>query len=273
MDITRPTSTRVRKRIRTAALVFIGLIAVSGLTVGLTRLKPAAPVLDRSTVVIDTVKRGQMLRQVRGSGTLVAQEVRLIPAPAEGRVEKVLDQPGIQVKPDTIIAELSNPQMQQEAIDADLQLKGAEANLVNLRVRFQSEKVAQETSLASANADLSQANLQFETDEALRKQGVASELTIKLERVHVQDLTNRVKALQQGLAISAQSAVAQQNAQQATIDQLRALAKLKHDQADGLKVRAVLPASYNKFPCKSDNKWLPDSTLPASRIQLLLKPN
>jgi HlyD family secretion protein len=238
MDIKRPEKSKLKKRIRAAILIVISLAAIGGIAYGLTKLKPAAPTIDRSTTVIDSVKRGQMLLQVHGNGTLVAQDVRLIPAPAEGRVEKVLKEAGVQVNSDTVIVEHSNPQMEQQAIDADLQLKAGEANQVNLCVHLESEKVTQETAIASANADLSQAKLQLDTDETLGTQGLPPELTLKLERVHMQDLANRVNAQQKGVTISAQSAKAQLNAQQATIDQLRVLAKLKHDQVEALKVRA-----------------------------------
>src|SRR5919109_4014678 len=125
MDIKRPAKSKLKKRIRTLVFIFIGVVAIGGITFGLTKLKPAAPTLDRSTAVIDTVKRGQMLLQVRGNGTLVPQLTRWVPAPAEGRVEKIPIQAGVEVQPDTVIVELSNPQMEQQAIDADFQLKAA----------------------------------------------------------------------------------------------------------------------------------------------------
>src|SRR5260370_18071310 len=110
MDIKRPRKSKLKKRIRAGIIIVISVSAVGGISFGLTKLKPAAPTLDRSTAVIDTVKRGPMLRDVRGNGTLVAQKVRLIPAPADGRVEKLLNQAGVEVKPETVIVELSNPQ-------------------------------------------------------------------------------------------------------------------------------------------------------------------
>src|SRR5213593_3146827 len=119
MDIKRPAKSKLKKRIRSAAFILIGLVAIGGITFGLTRLKPAAPTLDRSTAVIDTVKRGQMLREVHGIGTLVPQLVRFIPAPADGRVEKIPVQAGVEVGSDTVLVELSNPQMEQEALDAE----------------------------------------------------------------------------------------------------------------------------------------------------------
>src|SRR5213078_505986 len=116
MDIKRPGKTKIKKRVRTAILVIVGLAAVGGITYGLSRLKPAAPTLDRASAVIDTVKRGPMLREVRGNGTLVPQLVRYIPAPADGRVENIPVQAGVEVGNDTVIVELSNPKMEQEAM-------------------------------------------------------------------------------------------------------------------------------------------------------------
>src|SRR5437667_6337133 len=134
MDIKRPGKSRLKKRIRAGVLIVIGLAAVGGITFVLAKLKPAAPTLDRSTAVIDTVKRGQMLREVHGNGTLVPQLTRWVPAPADGRVEKILIQAGVEVGAGTVIVELSNPQMEQEAMDAEFQVKTAEAEAENLRV-------------------------------------------------------------------------------------------------------------------------------------------
>src|SRR6478672_6291215 len=139
MDIKRPGKSKLQKRIRNAVLIVIGLVAVGGITYGLSKLKPASPTLDRSTAVIDTVKRGEMLREVHGNGTLVPQLTRWIPAPADGRVEKILVQAGVEVGAGTVIVELSNPQMQQQAIDAEFQIKTAQAEAENLKVRLESD--------------------------------------------------------------------------------------------------------------------------------------
>ena len=238
MDIKRPGKSKLKKRIRNGALIVVGLIAVGGITVGLTKLKPAAPKLDRSTAVIDTVKRGQMLRQVRGIGTLVPQLTRWVPAPAEGRLEKILVEPGVEVSTGTVIFELTNPQMEQQAIDADFQMKAAQADQENLRVRLESDGMTQQSAIASINAEYSQAKMQLETDEILGKQGLVPMILLKVARVRVEDLANRLKVEQQRLAISSKATKAQINAQQARIDQLRALAELKKSQVDALKVRA-----------------------------------
>ncbi len=238
VDIKRPPKSKLKKRIRTAVVIIVGLAAVGGITYGLTKLKPAAPTLDRSTAVIDTVKRGPFLREVRGNGTLVPQLTRQIPAPADGRVEKVMIQAGVEVGADTIIVELSNPQMEQQAIDADFQVKAAQADQENLRVRLESDTMTQQSAIATINSEYSQAKLQLDTDEVLAKQGLVPELLLKISRSKVQDLANRLKVEQQRLTISGRSTKAQMNATESRILQLRALAKLKRDQVDALKVRA-----------------------------------
>ncbi len=238
MDIKRPAKSKLKRRIRTVVLIVLGLVAVGGITFGLTKLKPAAPTLDRSTAVIDTVKRGEMLREVRGNGTLVPQVTRWVPAPADGRVEKILVQAGVEVGAATVIVELSNPQMEQQALDAEFQVKAAQADQESLRVRLESENMTQQSAIATINAEYSQAKIQLDTDEVLAKQGLVAELLLKISRVKVQDLANRLKVEQQRLAISGKATKAQINAQDSRIQQLRALAKLKKDQVDALKVRA-----------------------------------
>lgn len=238
MDIKRPGKSKLKKRIRTVVVIAVGLVAIAGITFGLTRLKPAAPTLDRSTAVIDTVKRGQMLREVRGNGTLVPQVVRFIPAPADGRVERVLVQAGVVVGYDTVIVELSNPQMEQEAMDGEFQVKAAEADKESLRTRLESESMTQKSAIAGINTEYSQAKLQLDTDEVLGKQGLVPDLLLKISRMRVQELANRVKVEQQRLAVNAKSVKAQINAQESRIAQFRALSKLRRDQAAALKVRA-----------------------------------
>ena len=238
MDIKRPAKSKIKKRIRTAALVVVGVAAICGITYGLTRLKPAAPTLDRSTAVIDTVKRGPFTREVRGNGTLVPQLVRWVPAPSDGRVEKIPVQAGVVVGFDTVIVELSNPQMEQEAMDAEFQVKAAEADKESLRSRLESESMTQESAIAGINAQYSQAKLQLETDEVLGKQGLVPDLMLKISRMQVQTLNNRLKVERDRLAVGSKSIKAQINAQESRIQQLRALARLKRDQATGLKVRA-----------------------------------
>jgi HlyD family secretion protein len=238
VDIKRTGKSKLKKRVRSAILIGGGLAAIGGITFGLSRLERAAPTLDRSTAVIDTVKRGPFVREVRGIGTLVPQLVRFIPAPADGRVEKIPVQAGVEVGPGTVLVELSNPQMEQEAMDADFQVKAAEADAESLRTRLESESMTQQSNIAAINSEYSRAKLQLDTDEVLGKQGLVPDLLLKISRMQVLDLANRLKVEQQRLAVTSKSVKAQINAQQSRIAQFRALAKLKRDQATGLKVRA-----------------------------------
>jgi len=238
MDIKRPPKSKLKKKARNAVMIVVGLAAIGGITYGLTKLKPAAPTLDPSTAVIETVKRGEMVRDVRGNGTLVPEITRWVPAPADGRVEKILLQAGVEVAPSTVIVELSNPQMEQQATDADFQVKAAEADEENLKVKLESDTMTQKSAIATINAQYSQAKLQLDADEKLGEQKLIAELQLKISRVSVQDLANRLKVEQERLAVTAKSTKAQLNAASSRLDQLRALAKLKREQVDALKVRA-----------------------------------
>jgi HlyD family secretion protein len=238
MDIKRPPKSKINKKISNAVMIVIGIAAIGVITYGLTKLKPAAPTLDRSTAVIETVKRGEMIRDVRGNGTLVPEVTRWVPAPADGRVEKILLKAGVEVDPSTVIAELSNPQLEQQATDTEFQVKAAEADQENLKVRLESETMTQKAAVATINSQYSQAKLQLDADEVLGKQGLVADLTLKISRVTVQDLANRLKVEQERLAVSAKSTKAQLNAATSRLQQLRALAALRRQEVDALKVRA-----------------------------------
>jgi HlyD family secretion protein len=238
MDIKRAPKSKIKKKIRNAVMIVIGVAALAGITYGLTKLKPAAPTLESSTAVIETVKRGEMVRDVRGNGTLVPQITRWVPAPAEGRVENILIQAGVEVDPSTVIVELSNPQMEQQATDADFQVKAAEADEENLKVRLESETMTQKAAIATINSQYSSAKLQLDADEVLAKQGLVADLVLKISRVAVQDLANRLKVEQERLVVNSKSTRAQMNATASRLQQLRALAQLKREQVAALKVRA-----------------------------------
>jgi HlyD family secretion protein len=229
MDIKRPPKSKLKKKIRTAVMIVVGVATLGGITYGLTKLKPAAPTLDPSTAVIDTVKRGEMVRD---------EVTRWVPAPAEGRVESLPLQAGVEVSADTVIAELSNPQMEQQATDAEFQVKAAEADEENLRVRLESDTMTQKAAIATINSQYSQAKLQLDADEVLHKQGLVADLTVKISRVAVQDLANRLKVEQERLGVAGRATKAQLNAAASRIQQLRVMAKLRREQVDALKVRA-----------------------------------
>jgi HlyD family secretion protein len=238
MDIKRPPKSKIKKRIKMAILIAIGLAAVGGITYGLAKLKPANYTVVKATTVIETVKRGEMVRDVRGNGTLVPEVTRWVPAPAQGRVEQILLQAGVEVDPSTVIVELSNPQLEQQATDAEFQVKAAEADEENLKVRLESDTMTQRAAIATINAQYSQAKLQLDADEVLGKQGLIADLQLKISRVSVQDLANRLKVEQERLTVSAKSTRAQLNAASSRLQQLRALAQLRRQEVENLKVRA-----------------------------------
>ena len=238
MDIKRPPKSKLKKKIRTGVMIFVGIAAIGGITYGLTKLKPAAPTLDRSTAVIETVKRGEMIRDIRGNGTLVPEVTRWVPAPADGRVEKILLQAGVQVDPSTVLVELSNPQLEQSATDADFQVKAAEADAENLKVRLESDTMTQRAAIATINSQYSQAKLQLDADEVLAKQGLVADLVLKISRVSVQDLANRLKVEQERLNVNSKSTRAQLNAASSRLQQLRAMAQLRKQEVENLRVRA-----------------------------------
>src|SRR5215813_7663941 len=221
MDMKRAPKSKIKKKIRNAIMIVVGIAAIGGITYGLTKLKPAAPTLERSTAVIETVKRGEMVRDVRGNGTLVPQVTRWVPAPNDGRVETIPVQAGVEVTPETIIVELSNPQLEQQATDADFQVKAAEADQENLRVKLESDAMTQKAAIATINSQYSQAKMQLDADETLYKERLVAELNVKISRVAVQDLANRLKVEQERLAVTAKSTQAQLNAAASRLQQLQ----------------------------------------------------
>ena len=237
VDIPRKKSARKRQvRMALYAVVLVG--AVSLITFGVARLKPAAPSVEGGTLWKDTVKRGPMVLQVHGNGTLEPEEIRVIAAATQGRVERVLAEPGTPVSAGTVLYELSNAELQQSAVDAEYQLRAAEADLNNLRARLESERMTQQSATAQVHAEYQQARLQADTDEALAKEGLIPALNLKLSRVRAEELANRYAIEQKRLDGRVKSDQAQVASQQARISQLQALLKLKHDQVNTLAVRA-----------------------------------
>jgi HlyD family secretion protein len=218
----------------------MGVIVIGVVSVVLARLKPAAPTVERATVWIDTVKRGSMLRQVRGLGTLVPVDEarRLIPAATQGRVERIVIRPGATVQSDTVVLELSDPQLQQSLSDAEQQLRAAEADYNSLEAQLQTEGLTQRSSAATIEADYRAAHAQMEVDENLAKEGLVGALQLKISKVRSDSLAERHKIAQQGIKVAEQNVKAQLLAQQARIDQLRSLRNLRREQVDQLRVRA-----------------------------------
>lgn len=262
MDIARPELKRQKRR-RQIIWATVGIIVLVGLTVGVTRLKPASPTVERATVWTDTVKRGSMLRQVRGLGSLIPshEDVRLIPAETEATVIRVLQLPGSQVKADTVLVEMTNPQLQQEALDAQLQLKAAEAEYSSLRVRLQSDLMNQRAGAATVSADYGEAQRQAQTNEKLYELGVISGLAAKASSGKAQEMTTRNQIEDERLKINEKAIQSQMAVQQAKVEQMRALSDLKQKQLDKLKVRAGVDGLLVEVPLQEGQHVLPGAEL------------
>jgi len=271
VDIARPAIIARQRKVRRIAYGAGAVIAVLLITLGLSRLKPAAPSVDRGTLVIDTVKRGGMLRQVRGLGTLVPEDFRWIPAATDGRVERIVVQPGSTVTPDTVILELSNPELEMQAADAESQVRAAEAQYAELKVRLESQHLDQEAAAASVQADYAQARMRADTDQQLAEQGLVADLNRKLSRVAADQLENRNRIEQKRLAIAGDSIKAQLAGMQAQVDQKRVLARLRRSQVKAQAVRAGIGGMLQQVPVEVGQRVSPGTILAKVAEQNRLK--
>jgi HlyD family secretion protein len=238
MDKPREKSVARNKKIKRVVYIVLTLIAISGVSVVLARLKPAAPTVDRATMIIDTVKQGEFVRNVRGLGTLVPEEIVWIPATTSGRVEKRLVQPGIPITPDTILFELSNPEIQQQMKDAELAFNSAEAAYNNRKVELNSQLLTLRSSAASVDSDYQQAKLQYESYEPLAEAGLYSKLELKRLRTSRDVLEARSKLEKERIEMTINNMKTQLDVAQSTLDQSRALLDLRKQQVGNLRVKA-----------------------------------
>ncbi|MGD0268872.1 MAG: HlyD family efflux transporter periplasmic adaptor subunit [Candidatus Sulfotelmatobacter sp.] len=262
MDIARP-ELKAQKRRRQAIIGTVVVIAVAAVSVAVMRLKPAAPTVERGTVWTDTVKRGPMLRQVRGLGSLVPSQesVRQIPAETEATVVRIQLLPGSQVTAASIMLEMSNPQTEQAAVDAQLQLKAAEAEYQSLRVKLESDLMNQKAGAATVHADDATAQRQANTDKALYELGVISGLAYKTSKEKADELTTRNDLETQRLTANERAIASQMAVQQAKVDQMRTLAQLKEKQLDALKVRAGIDGVLVDLPLQVGQHVTPGTML------------
>jgi HlyD family secretion protein len=260
MDIARPSNLR-KKRIKQGVYAGTALVAVLLMTLGVSRLKPAAPTVEAATVWRDTVRRGPMLRQVRGLGTLVPEDIRWIPATTQGRVEHIVLRPGTAVKAESIILELSNPQLEQELEDAELKVKSAEASQANLRVQLQNDQLQQRAAAATVEAEYNKAKMQAQMNEALAKDQLVSDLVLRQSKVDADQLAVRNEIAKQQLASSEESMRARMAVQQSDLDQIRAILQLKRRQYNELKVRAGFSGMLQLVPVEVGQQVAPGSNL------------
>jgi HlyD family secretion protein len=260
MDIPRPSNARA-KLIRRIVLGCVALLFIGGVTFGLSRLRPAAPSVDRATVWSDEVKRGPMLREVRGIGTLIPIDIQWIPAQTEAQVDRIVLRPGAVVKPDSVILELSNLILKRDALDAQYQLKAAEADYANLKVQVNSELLNQKAAEAAVRSEYEQAKIQHEVDEKLYREDIGSIVNAQLSKVREEQLAVRLELEGERTRNSADAAQARLQAQMSHVDQQRALYELRRAELDALHVRAGIAGVLQLVPVEEGQHVTPGTNL------------
>jgi RND family efflux transporter MFP subunit len=272
MDIARP-DIKAKKNRRRMVTIAVAIVVLAAVTFAVMRLKPAAPTVERSVVWTDTVKRGNLIRQVRGNGTLVPREdaIRQIPAQTDATVTRILVLPGTNVKAETILVELNDPLLTQQAMDASLGLKEAEADLKNTAVQLQSTLSTQRATAATTNADYQTAKRQASTDEALYKLGVVSGIAAQASSSKADGLTTQNQMQQNVVSINEKALETQMSVQQAKVDQARAMYQLKQQQLDALRVKAGISGVLTDLPLAVGQHVTPGTMLAKVVVKNQLK--
>jgi HlyD family secretion protein len=272
MDIARP-DIKAKKNRRRVITIAVAIVVLAGVTFAVMRLKPAAPTVERSVVWTDTVKRGNLIRQVRGNGTLVPREdaIRQIPAQTAATVTRILVLPGSNVKADTVLMELSDPLVTQQAVDAKLALSEAEADLKNTQVQLQSTLSTQKATAATTNADYETAKRQASTDESLYKLGVISGIQAQASKSKADGLTTQNQMQQNVVSINEKALETQLAVAQAKVDQARAMYQLKQQQLDALRVKAGINGVLTDLPMAVGQQVTPGTMLAKVVVKNQLK--
>jgi HlyD family secretion protein len=260
VDIARPSQAR-KKKIRRILYGSAALLAIVLISVAVSRLKPAAPTVDRAVVWIDQVKQGNLVVQVRGSGTLVPEDIRWIPAQTQGRVERIILRPGAQVKPDSVILVLSNPELEQSVRDAQLAYQAAQAAYANRKAELQSAMLNQEADTANIETQAKQADLDLQANEALYKEELISLLTLQQKRGLAADLKNRLSVERQRLEITKQGIQSQLAPQEADVNQKKAAWQLRQQQLNDLQVKAGMAGILQQVPVEVGAQVAPGANL------------
>jgi len=260
VDFARPDLPVARRR-RQVIIGGIAVLALAIVSYAVSRLQPAAPVVERGSVWIDTVKRGPMLREVRGTGTLVPEDLRWIPAIAEGRVERIVLRPGAAVAADTVILELSNPELAQAVRDADLQFSTAEAQLANRRAELESALLAMQSTVATLESDAREARLDADAEGQLFAKGLTSAIGLRTKRTRADNLEARLGLERQRLEMQRQSLAPQLAIAQAEVNRQRANVRLKQAQLAGLQVRAGVRGVLQQVLVESGARVAPGANL------------
>ncbi len=240
MDVKRDPAILRRKKIRRGIFLGIATIGIIAISVAVSRLEPAAPSLQRATIWPDTVKRGPMVREVKGAGVLVPDEIRWIPALAAGRVERIVLHPGAQVKPGTVLIELSNPDLQQAVRNAELNWRSAEAQLADRKSTLATSRLSAQLAVNDAKSNHELAVSELEANRSLREQGLVAENLVRQKQVTVEQAKNRLELLQKQLDSLASNERAQLAPVEATVSQTRAEFERLARQLDDLRVKSTM---------------------------------
>lgn len=261
MDRPRDPEFKRKRRIRRIVLGVFGALIIAAITLGLAQLEPAAPTVNRQEVWVDTVKRGEMVRQVRGPGTLVPEDIRWISVATEGVVEKIIVHPGTEVKADTVILELSNPELEQQRTDSELALRAAEAEYQNRKVQLESQLLNQKADAARIKADFEEAKLQAQADTELADQGLVPEINRKRSNLREAELDTRNGIEQQRLAKAREAAQSELASQRARLEQLREVYRLRKEQVQSLHVRPGIDGVLQQVPVEVGQRVPPGTPL------------
>jgi HlyD family secretion protein len=260
MDIKREGVAR-NKMIRRVIYLTLTAAALAAAGWRINQLKPAAPTVERGTVLIDTVKRGPMVIDVHGLGTLVPEDILWIQAEFDSQVSKILSQSGDEVNPDSVLLVLSNPQMEADANDYEWQAKQAEANYADLKVRLQSQTFDEQSLVATTQGDLKQAQITKDIEEKLLESHLDSQLNARLAIAKWEQAESRFQMEKQKLDIMKQSVDAQLEAQHVQIEKLRATWMLKKKQVDELTIRAGIKGRMQEMTLQVGQRVKPGDVL------------
>jgi len=260
MDIAITQNPRA-KMIRRLILAAVALLVVTGISYGLSRLRPAAPSVDGASLFSDTVKRGDMLRAVHGTGTLIPEDIQWIPALTTARVSKIILRPGAVVKPESIILELNNPELERDTLDAEYQLKAAEAQYQSVKAQMGSDILNQKAAAAAVRSEYEQAKIQHEVDVKLVQEHIGAEVTAELSKVKADQLGIRAQIEEARAKNAEETTEAKIAAEKSHVEQQRALYNLRRSQLDALHVRAGLNGVLQLVPVEVGQSVLPGTNL------------
>jgi len=261
MDVKRDPAILRKKKIRRAVFIGVGVLGLVAVSLAVSRLRPAAPLVPAGVPWIEPVKRGQMIRNVHGTGTLVPEDIRWLTSTTSGRVERLVLRPGATVKPDSVILELSNPDLKQSALNAELAWKSALAQLENQRASLRGQRLTQENAVKDAESQFNLAQADLDANKQLASDGLVSQITVKQKQSSLDTARNRLELAKQQLQIAIENETSQMAPQQATVNQQKANYEAFQRQLEDLKVKAGMSGVLQVVPVERGQQVAPGTNL------------